>query len=40
MYLRGGVLPFSQKEQMLPFFATELANNEHYLEQIPSAIRK
>jgi len=25
---------------MLPYFATELANNECYLEQTPSAIRK
>lgn len=25
---------------MLPYFATELANNERYLEQTPSAIRK
>lgn len=40
MYLRGEVLPISQKAQTLPFFARELANNEHYLEQTPSAIRK
>lgn len=40
MCLRGGVLPFSQKVQMPPFFATELADNEHCLEQTPSAIRK